>query len=582
MAQVSGIEVRFTGDTSGLEKSVNRAQSVISGFAKSTIAGLAGALSVGMFVQAGQAALNFADDIGKMAQKVGMSTEALSKLTYAAKLSDVSMQELQVGVQQLAKNMEAGSEGLTALGISATDSAGNLRSTAEVFADVAEAFSTMEDGAGKTAIAMNIFGRSGAQLIPLLNSGRAGLAQMGEEARRLGVVISSDAAKGAETFNDNITRLQEGLAGLTQKAIAPLLPKLIDLTEAFLQLSDSGTSLEDWFTSVYRWFEGLDPRIAATRKEIELISTALENLGLIEGTRSMKSDFQGVMPGQGGLSASPDDLNSMLASIDGSGKATAPSLGGGKESSQAKDDGMRMPGIPGSAEVDAFYIDRLAAIQEGFKTEREILMEEYAANQEVLQGALDNQLLSEQQYYDLSQRLAEEHQKTLADLQAARLDGDLAAASSFFSSMASAAQSGGKKMLKVAKATAAAQAIVDTIRAAVSAMNDPTAVTLPQKLANYALVFAKGMSAVAAIKGVSDGGGGGSGGGGGGAGGGGGRGMAGASAGGGSGGGGGPMTTFQFTLTNDPMGFGEKFARQFIDQLNATQRNGGTIRGVIA
>jgi hypothetical protein len=85
------------------------------------------------------------------------------------------------------------------------------------------------------------------------------------------------------------------------------------------------------------------------------------------------------------------------------------------------------------------------------------------------------------------------------------------------------------------------------------------------------------MSAVAAIRGVSDSGGGGGGGGGGGR-------------GGGRGGGGGssapaaasPTTTFQFTLMNDPMGFGEKFARQFIDQLNATQRNGGQIRGVIA
>jgi hypothetical protein len=107
-------------------------------------------------------------------------------------------------------------------------------------------------------------------------------------------------------------------------------------------------------------------------------------------------------------------------------------------------------------------------------------------------------------------------------------------------------------------------------------MNDPTAITPIQKFANYAAVFAKGMSAVAAIKGVSEGGGGGgsSGGGGGRRGGGGGASAAPAAA--------SPTTTFQFTMMNDPMGFGEKFARQFIDQLNSTQRNGGTIRGVIA
>jgi len=163
----------------------------------------------------------------------------------------------------------------------------------------------------------------------------------------------------------------------------------------------------------------------------------------------------------------------------------------------------------------------------------------------------------------------------LAQIQASRLDGDLAAASAFFGSMAQAAQSGGKKMIKVAKAIGAAQAVIDTIRAAVSAMNDPTAITPLQKFANYAMVFAKGMSAVAAIKSVSDNGGGGGGGGGRGGGGGGGAAEAAPRS-------GGPTTTFQFTLMNDPMGFGEKFARQFIDQLNSTQRNGGQIRGVIA
>jgi len=89
--------------------------------------------------------------------------------------------------------------------------------------------------------------------------------------------------------------------------------------------------------------------------------------------------------------------------------------------------------------------------------------------------------------------------------------------------------------------------------------------------ASAAAVIAKGIGFVAAIRGVSASGGGG-----------------GVS----SGGGGGsapaaapaqqPATTFAFTLQNDPMGFGESFARQLIDQLNSTQRNGGQIRGVMA
>jgi hypothetical protein len=209
-------------------------------------------------------------------------------------------------------------------------------------------------------------------------------------------------------------------------------------------------------------------------------------------------------------------------------------------------------------------------------SEREILEAEYAADMELLRGHLTGKDELDAEFKDLMLQRAEQHASDLASIQSQRLDGDLTAASSFFGSMAQVAQAGGKRLLKVAKAAAAAQAIVDTIRAAVSAMNDPTAITPIQKFANYAAVFAKGMSAVAAIKGVSEGGGGGgsSGGGGGRRGGGGGASAAPAAA--------SPTTTFQFTMMNDPMGFGEKFARQFIDQLNSTQRNGGTIRGVIA
>jgi len=558
MAQVSGIEVRFTGDTRDLEKSVGRAQSVISNFAKSTIAGLAGALSVGMFVNAGRAALNFADDIGKMAQKVGMTTEALSKLTYAAKLSDVSMQELQVGVQQLSKNMEAGSEGLAALGISATDSAGNLRSTAEVFADVAEAFAGMEDGAGKTAIAMNIFGRSGAQLIPLLNSGKRGLNDMGDEAQRLGVVISNDAAKAAEKFNDNMTRLQEALNGIAQEVVQNVVPSLIELTENILELIKTGPPLREYLSNTASFLDEWGPSLKNTTREINTIVEALRALGIMD-PKPVEIDIPG-----GGLPTAPGG---------GGAKKKAPSLSGGGD--KDKGDGLRELGIPGASEVDAFFIERLAAIQENFKTEREILMEEYAADQEVLRGALANKLLSEQEYMTASQKLAQDHAKALSEIQSIGLQNNLGAAADFFGSMQQIAEQGGKKATKIAKVFGIAQALISTFQGAARALTLP----FPANLAAYATTLAQGLSAVSAIKGVSDSGGGNSGS----AGGGGGRSSAAAGAGGGgAGGGGGPTTTFQFTLMNDPMGFGEKFARQFIDQLNSTQRNGGQIRGVIA
>jgi hypothetical protein len=598
MAQVSGIEVRFSGNTADLEKSVGRANSAISGFAKSAAAGLAGALSVGVFVAAGKAAINYADSIGKMSQKIGMTTEELSKLNYAAKLSDVSLGELQGGLQLLSKNMEAGSDGLAALGISATTASGELRSTNEVMQDVAEAFAGMEDGAGKTALAMNIFGRSGANLIPLLNSGRKGLADMAGEAQSLGAVISQDAAKSAERFNDNLTKLNTAMSGIVQQIVGPLLPRLIELSQKLLDLvvkNDLATKASALFGEALRL---VSITAATTYKEIYSLAQIVAVLGknLTDSTtiagsaerwreafanirqqaEETKKTIDSLTDGSG-FSASREDVDSLLSSIDGStGKSQAPRLPG---SSDSKGKGAKspVPGVAPSQEVGMFFIDRLEAIRDGFKSEREVLEEEYALNRNVLQNALLNgQLKDEQEYYDLSQKLAEEHAAALAAIQQASISQQLSDLSSGFGSMASAFQNGGKKMLRVSKAFAAAQAIVATIQAAVDAMKNPALIDPASKFAAYAAVFAKGMSAVAAIRGVSDSGGGGGGGGGGGRGGG--RGGGGSSAPAAAS----PTTTFQFTLMNDPMGFGEKFARQFIDQLNATQRNGGQIRGVIA
>lgn len=559
MAQTSGIEVRFTGDTSGLERSVSKAESVISGFAKNALAGLAGALTVGAFVKMGQAALNFADDIGKMAQKVGMSTEALSKLTYAAKLSDVSMQELQVGVQQLAKNMEAGSEGLKALGISATDSSGNLRSTAEVFADVAEAFSKMEDGAGKTAIAMNIFGRSGAQLIPLLNSGKRGLNEMGDEAQRLGVVISGQAAKAAERFNDNITRLQEATNGITQQIVQDMLPTMVSLSEAILEVVKAGSPFRQFLSDTAAFLEEWGPSLSNTRREIESIVEALRYLGVL-GPKPLEIDIPG---GDLGTGDKPGDKP----------LTKPPSLGGG-----GKDDStdMRVPGVAGVDAVDAFFIERLTAIQDGFKTEREILMQEYATSQDVLRGALENQLLTEEEYRRLNEKLEQDHQKNLAAIRQQAIGVQLDAAASVFGSLAQLMEGGNKKMMKIAKGFAIAQVVINTAQGISKAFAQ---FGWPAGIGPAAAVAASGAAQLASIANAESGKIKGSGGGGGK--------SSGAGAGGGgggsaSGGAGGPTTTFAFTLVNDPMGFGEKFARQFIDQLNSTQRNGGQIRGVIA
>lgn len=188
--------------------------------------------------------LDAADELGKTAQTIGIPIEALGRLGYAADLSGVSMEALQTGVGRLSRNMvdfaaggKAAVAAFDAVGVSATDADGTLRPTEAVLADLATAFAAMPDGAEKTAAAMKLLGRGGAEMIPLLNGGAEALRALGAEAERMGVVISADTAKSAEIFNDNVTRLTATLGGLGAIITAQLAPTLAGISDTVVGLA---------------------------------------------------------------------------------------------------------------------------------------------------------------------------------------------------------------------------------------------------------------------------------------------------------------------------------------------------------
>jgi hypothetical protein len=125
----------------------------------------------------------YGEQVRIASQKTGVAVEELQALQAAAYLADIDVTELTSGLGKLSKNLQevaTGGKGpaataMTALGISATDATGKLRPMEDVMKDVAEKFATMEDGTTKTALAMDLFGRSGANLIPFLNEGRDGI-----------------------------------------------------------------------------------------------------------------------------------------------------------------------------------------------------------------------------------------------------------------------------------------------------------------------------------------------------------------------------------------------------------------------
>ena len=196
-------------------------------------------------------AIDTGDQLNKLSQKTGIAVEKLSELAYAGDLADVNLESLATGIKKLSVNMaeaatntnSKAAEAFKALGVAVEDSTGNLRSSDEVMADLADRFASMKDGAGKTALAVALFGKAGADLIPLLNQGGQGLADMADEAKKLGLVMTGETAKAAEEFNDNMRKLTLSSSALGRSIAADLLPEMARFLGLVVEAKNEGAGL---------------------------------------------------------------------------------------------------------------------------------------------------------------------------------------------------------------------------------------------------------------------------------------------------------------------------------------------------
>ncbi len=272
MATIAALLIDLGANVARLQKDMDQANRVISGWEKSTksavstvktaFAGLGVSIGAGAFVAGIKSAIDQADEFNKLSQKVGIATEALSELAYAAELSDVSREGLTKGLKSLSTNMYEAAQGgkeaasmFKGLGVEFESAPGKLRASDEVLGDLAERFSRMEDGAAKSALAVKLFGKEGLTMIPFLNQGKAGLQQLREEAQRLGIVMSAEMAASAERFNDNLRAVTASAEGLKIQMANQMLPGLNNIAKAMKLAAEGGRVLNDgpcW----YRWCDG--------------------------------------------------------------------------------------------------------------------------------------------------------------------------------------------------------------------------------------------------------------------------------------------------------------------------------------
>ena len=172
------------------------------------------------------------------------------------------------------------------LGISLRDTDGNLKTNEQILGEISDAFTKMEDGVTKTAIAMEIFGRSGASMVNLLNNGKASLEEFNFE-------VSENFAQNAEYFNDQLTMIGFKAEGFSKQLTDSLLPSLNNLAEMFRDINTEGKDLEILFKGLELTIETLAATVFTMYKGFE--SVGLYLIAIFETLNKLsRGDFKGA------------------------------------------------------------------------------------------------------------------------------------------------------------------------------------------------------------------------------------------------------------------------------------------------
>lgn len=210
------------------------------------VSATAGALAGSLLANA-YASAKTADDLNTLAKQTGFSVEELQKMKYASDRIDVSMETMTGSVKKLTSQMSKGSDVFEKLGVSITDSDGNMRNATDVWYESIDALSKISNETERDAISMELFGKSAMDMAGVVDDGGQALKDFGKEAEEAGLIVGGDMLQSANAFNDAIDKikisLEQGLLKVGAELATTLAPaletvanKVIDLVSWFTQL----------------------------------------------------------------------------------------------------------------------------------------------------------------------------------------------------------------------------------------------------------------------------------------------------------------------------------------------------------
>ena len=198
---------------------------------------------IGKFTELGQKA----DDINTLSKQTGISTEDLQKMEYASELIDVEVSDITSSLKKMKKNMTSTSsatvDAWAQLGISVRNGNGELRNSTDVFYETLEALSKVSNETERDTLAMTLFGKSADSLAGIVDDGGQALRQMGDEAERVGAVMSQDTLDNANKFNDAIDKIKATGQGVFAQIGGEIAEELAP------ELEEMQSEFQEWISS---------------------------------------------------------------------------------------------------------------------------------------------------------------------------------------------------------------------------------------------------------------------------------------------------------------------------------------------
>ena len=256
--------IKLSVHTVEMAGGLKKAEDMLASF-KSTMQKILGGISLAVvgtkFAKAITDAKDYAAELSKMAEKVGVPVQALSRMADAAEDVGLDLGGLATGLKFLSRNMFEAAQGsgaakeiFEALGVQFKNADGSLRPLEDTMLDLADIFSRMEDGPAKTAMALKLLGRSGQEMIPFLNKGREALREWMKDADAMGKTIDPVLGEKARAFNLTMKNMRDALEGISLSIMRAMLPALQSMAKWLL---DAAVSMNSFRKDAYLVTEAL-------------------------------------------------------------------------------------------------------------------------------------------------------------------------------------------------------------------------------------------------------------------------------------------------------------------------------------